>query len=444
MRWLLISYTANVEASACSQHLDDKLPALRLLGIEPVLLSSPCGARHAHVVHHRTPSLSPAGIRVELRKVLQRSLRNTALRRLLQGLLFLPLLPLYLFEKRCRIAQSEWSWSLLACWRGRRLIRRYRPQLIYSTGGPVCAHIAARRLARESGLPWIADLQDPLLHDEDDRRPPWLREYYRRLEAAIRRESRATVFTTRAHREHSNRRVADASPGWAIYPGADPAVLPARQRSLGTECRLAHFGAMGGTRNLAVLLPAMEQVLEEHPQWADRLRLDLFGGFDRLSQCLLAESPCAKITTVHGKVPRAQALQQMVDSDCLLLLQNTEYFATETFPSKVYEYLLAGRPILALVHRNAELRELLAGETVWIAEASSAAQVAEALVALLSAHEAGLLEHSRPRPHWTAKRAMQELLGCLQGCAPQAAAEPAAGFSAGLVTGSDSGPRCRV
>ena len=73
----------------------------------------------------------------------------------------------------------------------------------------------------------------------------------------------------------------------------------------------------------------------------------------------------------------------------MLLIQNTTYFSTETIPSKVYEYLLSGRPILGLVHDNRELTAMLADRGHRVARADDPRPVCDQLAALLRAHAAG-------------------------------------------------------
>ena len=47
-----------------------------------------------------------------------------------------------------------------------------------------------------------------------------------------------------------------------------------------------------------------------------------------------------------GNVPRAEALQQAVDSHALLLLLNQQKNARGRIPGKLFEYLAAHRPVL--------------------------------------------------------------------------------------------------
>ncbi|MHB8832706.1 MAG: glycosyltransferase family 4 protein, partial [Desulfobacteria bacterium] len=67
-------------------------------------------------------------------------------------------------------------------------------------------------------------------------------------------------------------------------------------------------------------------------------------------------------------------------------------YSAETIPSKVYEYLAAGRPILGLVHRNVELAGMLTGLGHIVAEAADAVAVRDALSEIHRRWEAGALK----------------------------------------------------
>ena len=71
----------------------------------------------------------------------------------------------------------------------------------------------------------------------------------------------------------------------------------------------------------------------------------------------------------------------------------------ETIPSKVYEYLAAGRPILGLVHRNAELAGILTGLGRTVAESANAGSVRGAISEIHRRWKAGALENPAGSPY---------------------------------------------
>lgn len=359
-RWLILSYFSNIDGMACAQHLDDRIPHLTAAGITPILLSGVCGDVRAGVVHRRVPSVAPSGLRFEARHLCRHmkgagaSFRAKAI-----GAGFLvPITPLYLLEKGIVGLDSQWSWFLPAWLAGRSMIRRHRPDLVYSTGGAPSAHVAAGLLSRWAGVPWIAEIQDPLVHG-DWRRGRRALAVYRWVERFICRRADAVVFVTKGAREMADRRTGLGERGMTLYPGADPRVDVPAFYGKGDFCRFGHFGSLGGSRNVGVFLAALEILFRERPELAEVVRLDLYGSCDRLSRSLCRAFPYPEVVVPHGRVERMEALAAMRRSDVLLLIQNTEEFSAETIPSKIYEYYQAGRPVMGLVHKNAELAQML-------------------------------------------------------------------------------------
>ena len=87
---------------------------------------------------------------------------------------------------------------------------------------------------------------------------------------------------------------------------------------------------------------------EEHPERARRLRLVLAGNLDANLKELIAGS--GGLARHVGRVPRAEALALQRRSDALLLLTSASHASHAT--GKLFEYLGAKRPIIALARDN--------------------------------------------------------------------------------------------
>ena len=89
----------------------------------------------------------------------------------------------------------------------------------------------------------------------------------------------------------------------------------------------------------------------------------------------------SQVVEFVSHVPRKASLQQMLDASALLIVQPV---TTVSIPAKLYEYMAAGRPILALAEPGGETADLVertrAGVTVL---ADDEAAVAEALVGVV-------------------------------------------------------------
>lgn len=357
--WLILSYRAIIDGSACAQHIDDRLPVFQERGITPVLLTGTIGGRSKRWPHFRCSSVAPSGIRFELRHYLRKRFLKRWQFKLVETVLLLPVFPFYLLEKIIINLESEWSWFFLSSIRGYFLCRRFRPEVIYSTGGTASAHVAAEIISRMTGLPWLAETQDPLVHDQDWRRGRTVLKVYTWLEKRICRKADTFIFLAEAARANMAARTGMPECGRVIYPGADPAMFRNGLYTKGSRCHFAHFGTLNGTRNLVVLLTALRRLIDTGRVDPDIIRLDIYGSLDGGSKRAIQQFGLESIVTDHGVLTRKDALAIMQRTDCLLLIQNTIFFSSETIPSKVYEYLLSGRPILGLVHHNDELHAML-------------------------------------------------------------------------------------
>lgn len=383
--WLILSYRANIPGSACSQHIDDRLPFFREQGIEPVLLSGPVGNQSEQGLHYRTLSLAPSGIRFELRHFLKKYLHKRWQFKIVETVCLLPILPFYLLEKIIVNMESEWSWCFLASLRGFFLCRQLQPEAVYSTGGSASAHVAALLIKRWTGCTWIAETQDPLVHDHGWRRGKRVLGIYKFLEKQICRHADTFVFLVHAAMHHCYRRTGGQCRGAVVYPGSIPELFQ-QQFSKGERCRFAHFGSLSGTRNLVIFFQALHQVLGKNKKGAEfskKVQVDIYGSFDGDSEREMARLGLADLVVRHGTVSRQEAVKAMQQSDCLLVVQNIIYFSCETIPSKVYEYLLTGRPIMGLVYKNEELESMLTEHGHQAVPADNVQDVARAVEKIL-------------------------------------------------------------
>ncbi|MCI5133226.1 MAG: glycosyltransferase, partial [Candidatus Electrothrix sp. EH2] len=245
--------------------------------------------------------------------------------------------------------------------RGFFLCRQLQPEVLYSTGGSASAHLAGLLIKRWTGCTWIAETQDPLVHDQGWRRGKRVLRIYNALEQQICHHADAFVFLVHAAMRHCYRRTGGQCRGALIYPGSIPELFQ-QQFIRGERCSFAHFGSLAGTRNLVSFFQALHQVLTRNKEGTvlrEKVQVDVYGSFDGESERAMEQLGITDMVVRHGTVSRQEAVNAMQQTDCLLLVQNIIYFSCETIPSKVYEYLLTGRPIIGLVYNNEELESLL-------------------------------------------------------------------------------------
>jgi glycosyltransferase involved in cell wall biosynthesis len=283
------------------------------------------------------------------------------------------------------------SWWLSAVPAGLRLIRKYKPDLIWSTYPIASAHLIALTLQRLSGLPWVADQRDPLI---DDGYPAnqRTRSIHQWIEAKAMRHSAAVVCTTpgsiRAWRERfpqvAGERFALIENGYDEENFMRASAVADVGMRNGRVFRLLHSGLIyPSERDPRALFIALSDMLEGGDISPSNFRLVLrASGHDDFLRPLIHRLGIASIVELAPPLPYREALAEMLSADGLLVLQASN--CNGQIPAKLYEYLRARRPILALTDPAGDTAGALRQAGIdTIGMLSSSADIAPALLRFL-------------------------------------------------------------
>lgn len=280
------------------------------------------------------------------------------------------------YPGRLGIPDRWGSWLLGAVPAGLALIRRFRPDVIWTTYPLATAHRIGLALHRATGLPWVADFRDPMVEQvagEWFPGDPRLRAARLRIEQSVARRATVATFCTDTARRIYLERHAGSLPAGAgdhvaevIANGFDPepfaAVEAERAASGAPPARgptLVHSGTLypGPDRDPGAFFAAL-RALRANGQLPPGLRVILRAtSFDATYRPLIAELGLTDVVELAPAVGYRAALREMLDADGLLLFQG--HTSNPAVPAKVYEYLRARRPILALADAQGETAALL-------------------------------------------------------------------------------------
>jgi glycosyltransferase involved in cell wall biosynthesis len=368
-RWFIIAHCFNADGVAASQTITDRLPYLKKQGVDFVVLSAPTGIKTTQFPHYQVMSPSPSGVRYEMRFVIKNKVKNKVMRSILKGLSTIVCAPFYLVEKIFLQFESQWSWFLSASIKGCFIINKYRPALLYSTAGPPTTHLTGYILNKIYRIPWMAELHDPLILDDEQRK--WHKYYFNRfVEKIVCNHATIVVYFTNRALENANRRHPIKNMRLVVRPGANPPDFHNVEYRKTEKIHFGHFGSLSNTRNLEVLIMALHELIKQNPDLKKRIALDIYGSeLDAVSRKTLRECPLEEVLIEHGRVEydpvtgksgRQIVMEAMKTTDVLVILHGTEgNTCYEYIPSKLYEYLLTGRPILGLITSETELEEFL-------------------------------------------------------------------------------------
>lgn len=393
-KWLILSHAFNMDGRAASLTITDKIPYLRALGIEPVVLSGVMGEHERSFPHHQLLPWGPAGIRFDLRHVIAKRFGRGALYRVATALLGIALAPLVLVERLLLGLRNQWSWALPAFFKARQLLQRGDVDLVYTTGGAYSAHLAGYWLKRFTGCRWIAEIHDPMVIPETAPRTRDAR-FQARLEGWIcQHADRVWWFTDGALASARRRHPSLGERGFMVLPGANPPVHRVAYEH-GPACVFGHFGSLSATRSLAPALHGLAALLRRRPALRPAVRVEVYGGdLDAEAQQVVdAEGlqdvvrPLGRLEfdPVTGQSGRERVLKRMQQVDVLLMMHGQVPECAEYIPSKLYDYLWAHRPVLAFTWRNPQLDALVMARGGFVAPTDRPEAIEAALEAAVDA-----------------------------------------------------------
>jgi hypothetical protein len=247
-----------------------------------------------------------------------------------------------------------WTWQWSGTWSGTRLIRRFAPAVIWSTYPIVSAHEIALRLARRSGLPWIADFRDPMV-EQDFPEVESIRANFAKRELAYAQTASCFTVTTPGMRDLFEERYAHLRGRLQLeliengYDEASFAGMPNDSPPLqaGAVTLLHSGGLYPDIRDPSNLFAAARRLIDRGVVGADELRFRFRGtGDDSIVFRAAEKQRLQGNVEALPYIPHVEALREMVAADGLVILQGAD--CNRQIPAKVYEYMRTRRPILGI------------------------------------------------------------------------------------------------
>ena len=392
-RWLILSHGFNMDGRASSQTITDKMPYLLEAGIKLTVFSAITGIKDQRFPHRQFLAWGPAAFRFDFRHWIANQYGRGLVYKVLTRTVSVLLAPFIGLEKLILGYSSQWSWAMPAFLHGYRLIHEGKIDLVYSTGGAWSAHLAGFWLKKVTGIKWIAEIHDPLVirsSPADDgfatprNRDARFRKY---LEKNITQRADFVWWFTNgalhyAKVRNPNLNTQGNAHGFMVLPGAEPpgGLITSREHSYSNVLNLAHSGSLAKDRSLSTILHAVHSLLKKYPEARQHIRVHAYGAaLDSLTIEALEQYQYQDLLIAHGRLEkdpvtgisgRERVVQELQNSDVLILLHGNDEWCAEYIPSKFYEYLWTGRPIWGITHRNPQLDQMLTERGAYLSQES--------------------------------------------------------------------------
>jgi glycosyltransferase involved in cell wall biosynthesis len=257
------------------------------------------------------------------------------------------------------------SWRLDGVRAGLQLVRRFRPQALWSTYPIATAHVIGASLHRRTGLPWIADFRDPMAQDGYPADPTIWASYKAIEEHAVKTADCSMFTTPGAAREYRRRYPESAGRIQVLENGYDEESFAAaeacsvdRTPLRAGRFTLLHSGIVYPSERDPTQLMRALAMLRDDPASGGRIVVRFrASAHDDMLRALARENGVEHMVELVPAVPYRDALAEMMRADALLVMQASN--CNEQIPAKLYEYLRTGRPIVALTDPRGDTADAL-------------------------------------------------------------------------------------
>lgn len=237
-------------------------------------------------------------------------------------------------------------------------IKKHAVDTLITTGPPHSMHLIGLELQQRFNVKWIADFRDPwtsIGYHKELKLNEKSTQKHKHLEQKV--LNAADVILTTSYTTKNEFEQLTPKPIHVITNGYD--VTPIEKPSLDKKFTLSHIGSLLSKRNPRILWKALKEILKENESFRNDFELKLIGKVSSEIIDTLKEFKLDNYLSILGYVSHTEALKYQRSSQMLLLIEIDSYETKGIIPGKLFEYMAAERPVLAIGPTESDVEKII-------------------------------------------------------------------------------------
>jgi len=231
------------------------------------------------------------------------------------------------------------------------IIREHLPDIIFATFPPHETLMLGMKAAKKYNIPLVLDFRDGMVFESLEKRNILSAWRQKRLEKKLLENSVHVTTVSEPISTYFGNKYTENSVT-TITNGFDPAEWDGVDKMLlGDKINIVYTGRLSKSRRGTSVSSFLSAISSLSKSQKDEIMLHMVGDFNRDEKEAMLDSLTNTMVKFHGFVTRKEAIQFQRSSDLLLLVTLTGQESLAT--GKIFEYLAASRPILALTEGTA-------------------------------------------------------------------------------------------
>lgn len=240
-------------------------------------------------------------------------------------------------------------------------LKKNHIDVIISSGPPHSMHLIALALKRKHNIKWIADFRDPWTSIEYFDKLPLLKsrkKKHKDLEYKVLSHSDLVLSVSSSwandFKKMGAKKTTVLTNGFDLEDYNSP-----RYPKINNSFVIGHFGLYNKLRDHIFIWETLQKICNIIPNFKSDLKLvfsgEVFKGFfEQIQQFDLNSN-----LEYFNYLSHSKAIDKMINCDLLLVTQGNTKAVLGRLPAKVFEYIGARRPILAIGKKNSDLEKVM-------------------------------------------------------------------------------------
>lgn len=230
--------------------------------------------------------------------------------------------------------------------------------VLITTGPPHSLHLIALQLQKELKVKWIADFRDPwttIHYHKSLRLNKASARKHKALEASVLKS--ADIITVTSPTTKKEFGMITETPIEVITNGYD--ISEKIDVEMDSGFSISHIGSLLSERNPEVLWKVLAEICKDNSVFKEDLLLKFAGAVSAEVKQSLERFQLMENCEFLGYVSHSEALRLQHNSQVLLLVEINSTETRAIIPGKLFEYLAAQRPIIALGPKESDIEGII-------------------------------------------------------------------------------------
>lgn len=231
--------------------------------------------------------------------------------------------------------------------------------VIITTGPPHSVHLIGLNLKKDLNCKWIADFRDPMstiFYNNDLQLTESSKLKIKNLEREILNNADRVITVSNFLKKELELITKNVD---VITNGFDRESINSDDVKLDEKFTISHIGQLPHNSNPKNLWRILKEITLEIPSFNSDLQINLVGNVSEVVLKDIAENGLSNNVFQKSYIPHNKAIEFQKKSQVLLLLIPQVEGAEGIITGKVFEYLMAKRPILAIAPSKGDLGDII-------------------------------------------------------------------------------------